>query len=80
MGLSGHGALPPSPSSRDSNEAPPSPAPKVEAGMPGSDAFAADGTVDPFVSLKDYTSERQDEAAAILQEWLNEDRKVAVNE
>jgi len=56
------------------------PPPKVEAGMPGSDAFAADGTVDPFVSLKDYTSERQDEAAAILQEWLNEDRKVAVNE
>ena len=35
---------------------------------------------DPFVSLKDYALERQDDAAAILQEWLNEDRKVAVNE
>jgi flagellar M-ring protein FliF len=44
---------------------------------PGSlDAIAAD----PFVSLKDYATERQDDAAAILQEWLNEDRKVAVNE
>ena len=37
-------------------------------------------TADPFVSLKDYATERQDDAAAILQEWLNEDRKVAVNE
>jgi flagellar M-ring protein FliF len=44
---------------------------------PGSlDAIAAD----PFVSLKDYASERQDDAAAILQEWLDEDRKFAVNE
>ena len=44
---------------------------------PGSlDAIAAD----PFASLKDYASERQDDAAAILQEWLDEDRKVAVNE
>jgi len=42
--------------------------------LPG--ALAAD----PFVSLKDYATERQDDAAAILQEWLNEDRKVAVNE
>ena len=40
------------------------------------DAIAAD----PFVSLKDYATERQDDAAAILQEWLSEDRKVAVNE
>jgi flagellar M-ring protein FliF len=42
----------------------------------GLDAVAAD----PFLSLKDYATERQDDAAAILQEWLNEDRKVAVNE
>lgn len=43
----------------------------------------ADGLIamaDPFVSLKDYATERQDDAAAILAEWLNEDRKVAVNE
>jgi flagellar M-ring protein FliF len=42
----------------------------------GLEAIAAD----PFLSLKDYATERQDDAAAILQEWLNEDRKVAVNE
>lgn len=42
---------------------------------------AGTGTAaDPFASLKDYALERQDDAAAILQEWLNEDRKVAVNE
>ncbi len=35
---------------------------------------------DPFVSLRDYTSDREDDAAAILQQWLNEDRKVAINE
>ena len=45
------------------------------------DAIEAGGIpADPFVSLKDYALERQDDAAAILQEWLNEDRKVAVNE
>lgn len=38
------------------------------------------GQVDPFLSLKDYAAERQDDAVAILQEWLNEDRKIAVNE
>ena len=44
-------------------------------------ALGVDGaTADPFLSLKDYTSTRQDDAAAILQEWLNEDRKAAVNE
>ena len=58
--------------------------PQLE-GMPGGtgDPFAlgADGApADPFLSLKDYTSTRQDDAAAILQEWLSEDRKAAVNE
>ena len=49
----------------------------LDSDEPGSlDAIAAD----PFASLKDYATERQDDAAAILQEWLNEDRKVAVNE
>lgn len=50
-------------------------------------AVAADAETDPFTYLKDYTSERQDEAAALLQQWLTEDqnvvpfeRKVAVNE
>lgn len=35
---------------------------------------------DPFDFLKDYTRERQDETAALLQSWLDEERKVAVNE
>ena len=43
-------------------------------------AEGAAASADPFASLKDYATERQDDAAAILQEWLNEDRKVAVNE
>ncbi|KCZ92209.1 flagellar basal-body MS-ring/collar protein FliF [Hyphomonas johnsonii] len=48
-------------------------------------ATGADGQqyavgADPFLSLKDFTMDRQDDAAAILQEWLNEDRKAAVNE
>ena len=47
--------------------------------MAGGEAGAAIAA-DPFVSLKDYALERQDDAAAILQEWLDEDRKVAVNE
>ncbi|MFH1516321.1 MAG: flagellar M-ring protein FliF C-terminal domain-containing protein, partial [Pseudomonadota bacterium] len=48
----------------------------------GDGIFAVEGggSPDPFVSLKDYTIGRQDDAAAILQEWLNEDRKAAVNE
>jgi flagellar M-ring protein FliF len=35
---------------------------------------------DPFNYLKDYAKEREDETAALLQQWLNEDQKVAVNE
>jgi len=35
---------------------------------------------DPIEYLKEYTREREDETAAILQEWLSEDRKQAVNE
>jgi flagellar M-ring protein FliF len=35
---------------------------------------------DPFAYLSDYTSERPDEAVALLQSWLDEDRKAAVNE
>lgn len=57
---------------------------------------AADVEADPFAYLKDYASERQEETAALLQQWLTEDqqssgqadpiaaafdtRKVAVNE
>ena len=35
---------------------------------------------DPFTYLSDYTRERPDETVALLQSWLNEDRKAAVNE
>ncbi|MEQ8557485.1 MAG: flagellar basal-body MS-ring/collar protein FliF [Henriciella sp.] len=45
-----------------------------------STAGGADGPADPFDFLKDYTRERQDETAALLQSWLEDDRKVAVNE
>tara|TARA_R110000787_G_scaffold4726_9_gene17923 strand:- start:32658 stop:34175 length:1518 start_codon:yes stop_codon:yes gene_type:complete len=53
-----------------------------DGSVSGNDIFAVEGggAPDPFVSLKDYTMGRQDDAAAILQEWLNEDRKAAVNE
>lgn len=52
----------------------------------GSDQGAAKGGAgvssdsDPFNYLKDYAKEREDETAALLQQWLNEDQKVAVNE
>ncbi len=71
------------------------PKPKTDAaaGAPGQGAGAATagvavaaagagegGESDPFNYLKDYAKERQDETAALLQQWLNEDQKVAVNE
>lgn len=37
-------------------------------------------TSDPFEYLKTYVDTRQEETAALLQEWANEDKKVAVNE
>lgn len=46
----------------------------------GGDAQAAAQTADPLEYLRDYASERQDETAALLQEWLNEDQGMAVNE
>lgn len=66
----------------------------AQPGMAGAaaGAGAAGGTdveTDPFSYLKDYASERQEETAALLQQWLTEDqnvvslnteRKVAVNE
>lgn len=41
---------------------------------------AAKIQADPIEYLKEYTRERETETAAILQEWLNDDRKQAVNE
>ncbi|MEQ9505285.1 MAG: flagellar basal-body MS-ring/collar protein FliF [Hyphomonas sp.] len=43
-------------------------------------ASGASPESDPFNYLKDYAKERQDETAALLQQWLSEDQKVAVNE
>ena len=40
----------------------------------------ADTAPDPFAYLSDYTRERPDETVALLQSWLAEDRKAAVNE
>jgi flagellar M-ring protein FliF len=48
------------------------------AGM--SEAGAASPESDPFAYLKDYAKEREEETAALLQQWLTEDQKVAVNE
>lgn len=52
------------------------------AGAVATGGAAAGGAPDsdPFNYLKDYAKERQDETAALLQQWLNEDQKVAVNE
>ena len=54
---------------------------------PAGETEEAEGTTtvtrletDPIEYLKEYTRERETETAAILQEWLNEDQKQAVNE
>ncbi|MBY9065779.1 flagellar M-ring protein FliF [Hyphomonas sp. WL0036] len=46
----------------------------------GAGAGTADGDSDPFSYLKDYASERQDEAAALLQQWLTEDQQSAYDD
>ena len=59
------------------------------SGAPAAEAEADEETeggstvrleADPIEYLKEYTRERETETAAILQEWLNEDQKRAVNE
>ena len=35
------------------------------------------GEIDPAALLRDFTHEQQDEATAVLEEWLKEDRKMA---
>lgn len=56
----------------------------------GADGQAADGgsveadlfgaASDPIDYLKDYTRDNQEQTAALLQDWLKEDRKIAANE
>ncbi|MFN3214030.1 MAG: flagellar basal-body MS-ring/collar protein FliF [Henriciella sp.] len=49
----------------------------VEGGLDG-ELF--EQSSDPIDYLKDYTSENQEQTAALLQDWLKEDRKKAANE
>ena len=46
----------------------------------GADADLFGSASDPIDYLKDYTSENQEQTAALLQDWLKEDRKAAANE
>ncbi|MEL6415407.1 MAG: flagellar basal-body MS-ring/collar protein FliF, partial [Pseudomonadota bacterium] len=55
------------------------------AGEGGTNAAGVEGDLfeqasDPIDYLKDYTSENQEQTAALLQDWLKEDRKIAANE
>ncbi len=51
-----------------------------EGRLASSDKNPDEPASDPFHYLKDYAGSRQDETAALLQEWLTQDQKVAVNE
>ena len=46
----------------------------------GVDEELFDQATDPIDYLKDYTRENQEQTAALLQDWLKEDRKIAANE
>ena len=46
----------------------------------GVDAELFEAASDPIDYLKDYTRENEEQTAALLQEWLKEDRKIAANE
>lgn len=50
------------------------------AGAATAGIAGASSESDPFSYLKDYAREREEETAALLQQWLNDDQKVAVNE
>lgn len=58
------------------------PAPAAgDATAPGSEnTIAPDPSADPVDFLKDYTNQRQDDAAALLKDWLNDNRELAANE
>ncbi|WOR14512.1 flagellar basal-body MS-ring/collar protein FliF [Hyphomonas sp. FCG-A18] len=53
----------------------------VAAGAGENDPLAnGEDAANPINYLQDYAAQRQDETAALLEQWLAEDRKVAVNE
>lgn len=54
--------------------------PNSEFDAGDAEAPATEDVADPFDSFRNYTSDREDDAADILRQWLNEDRKVAINE
>ena len=67
------------PSNADDEAAPDAaPAEAQEGAAIEDDLF--DQTSDPIDYLKDYTRDNQEQTAALLQDWLKEDRKVAANE
>ena len=49
-------------------------------GEDGIDLDLFEQNTDPIDYLKDYTRENQEQTAALLQDWLKEDRKIAANE
>ncbi len=50
----------------------------ADGGSVEADLFGA--ASDPIDYLKDYTRDNQEQTAALLQDWLKEDRKIAANE
>ncbi len=58
------------------------PGPLLEADDEVDEALEADpeSPVDPFEHLRSFARERQDETAALLQDWLQDERKVAAND
>ncbi len=61
---------------------------KAPEALTGTGAAPADGAglsdtgaaADPLAFLQEYARDRQEDTAAMLQQWMNEDRKTAVNE
>ena len=53
---------------------------EAQAGENGIDAELFGSATDPIDYLKDYTRDNEEQTAALLQDWLREDRKAAANE
>ena len=53
---------------------------EAQAGENGVDAELFGSATDPIDYLKDYTRDNEEQTAALLQDWLREDRKAAANE
>ncbi|MEM9670108.1 MAG: flagellar basal-body MS-ring/collar protein FliF [Pseudomonadota bacterium] len=53
---------------------------QLAGGSQGADGESAFPSTDPVEFLKNFSSEKPDETAAILQDWLNTDQKAAAND